>query len=416
MASNRMPNLETFQIRALSFATQLKFSPDLVNEAIAVLRVTFGDDWLEAEDQGAASVPLGFGGHPLRRDLDLAGEGQVAHILELVEYLKNVPGATAPIVVANLKDAYGRAILQLAFADRFRRLGAKSVRLEPAAADGRFGDIGFHLGGHDYLVECYSVSAVPTGDAKYEEVRLTTSIMEAIAHESRVISVAVRLANPITAAHRKAITAAVRHVLSRSLLRPLLLEVDGTTISIAQSVEVGPGENSALMLHQEFDSTGEPDQFVRSSHVPRSKAFSLTNRSFEAPTRSHVGVWLDDDTRRARSMKKPLESELERLADKAERKLVQTRSEGSRRLMVVSSWVSHEFDRATTESEDRLAGKLVRAHENVDGVLIVGRAWSYESNRHHYLIHPVVREESPGAQVCTSLKELESILRIPPVA
>lgn len=410
-----MSGFHTFQIRALSFAAKLRFSPHLVNEAIAVLTATFGNDWLQSEDLSTSGIPLGFGGHPLRRDLKLAGENQVTNILELVEYLKVVPGATDPIVITNLKDAFGRAILQLAFAYRLMRTGTEQVGLEPPAAGGRVGDIGFRFHGHDFLVECYSVSATPTGDAQHEEVRLTTSIMVLTRDDDRVVAVAVRLAQPLTAAHRKAIVRALRPALSQSLIPPILLRVDGSVISIAQSVEVGPGQNSALVFHQDFDNEGQPDQLTRASYVPRSKAFSLTDRSFEAPTGSHVALWLDSETRRKRSIKKPLEEELEKLARKAERKLVQTRGDGMRRLLVISSWVAHEFDKATHESLDRLAGKLVRAHENVDGVLIVGRAWTYESDRHHYLIHPVVREESPGAEVCTALVELESHLRIPPV-
>lgn len=95
---------------------------------------------------------------------------------------------------------------------------------------------------------------------------------------------------------------------------------------------------------------------------------------------------------------------------------MQTRRDGTRRLLVISSWIAHEFDRATEKSLDRLAGKLIRSHENVDGVFIVGRIWNYESDRHSYLINPVVRKACPGGSICMALDQLKTQLDVPPIA
>ena len=411
-----MSSFETFQVRGLSLATDLRFAPELINEAIGILTATFGTDWLLAKDPGTASIPMGLGGHPLRRDLQLAGEVQVMNVLEIAEYLKTVPGATDPIVVANLKSAFGKTVLQLAFSDRLLLAGAQDVRLEPPVAAGRVGDIGFAIGGRQYIAECYSPTIAGRGDLPNEQIRLINAIMVVIKDYPGVVSVAIRLASPLMADHRKAITRAVRSATPESLTKPRLLRIANTVVSLGPSIRVGAGEDSALVLHDEFDGSGEPDSFARASYVRKSQAFKLTSRNLEGPTGSHVALWLDAETRARNSMKKPLERDLERLATKAERKLGQTRYvKSSGRLLVINSWIAHEFHRAAPESVERLKNKLVRAHRNVEGVLIVGRSWQHKLQRHRYLIHVVADAETTGGNFCNSLRSQESELVIPPI-
>jgi hypothetical protein len=96
------------------------------------------------------------------------------------------------------------------------------------------------------------------------------------------------------------------------------------------------------------------------------------------------------------------------------RKLRQTkRDDATGRLLVVRSWIAHEFERADAEAVGGFKRRLVEQHARVAGVLVVGRTWAAGAWRHRYLAHPVVASERPGADLCVAVRDREAKLFVP---
>jgi hypothetical protein len=55
------------------------------------------------------------------------------------------------------------------------------------------------------------------------------------------------------------------------------------------------------------------------------------------------------------------------------------------------------------------------AAEVVAGVLVVGRTWDAGASRHRYLVHPIVAQERPGADLCLAVQDQEPRLFVPPL-
>jgi hypothetical protein len=176
------------RIRALSYAERLRFSPDLVNEAVGTLSAVFPGDWLEQVTEGRTrGSPFPFRVHPIGEALHACTETQVVALLELVEYLKFAAPSTAfPSVVDNLKAHYGSTLLQLAFAYRFDCAGATDVTLEPPVAGGRVGDIAFAVDKQGYVAECYIPGAAVVGNSRAEVQWLTQQAFEAIKNDNLI--------------------------------------------------------------------------------------------------------------------------------------------------------------------------------------------------------------------------------------
>lgn len=294
-------------------------------------------------------------------------------------------------------------------------VGARNVHLEPPAAGGRAGDIGFEWSGIPFIAECYAPTVAKGGEGTDEELRLTNDVMHLFEGRTDAISVAIKLARPLVAPHRKALVSAVYGATKGSVRTSHLIELNGTTVSVAPTRWVGPGVSSCLVLHVDFKADGEPDTFTRVSYGGREKVFSILGPPPVGETGSHVAVWFDEETRAHRTIKKPLGPELARLATKTERKLSQTRREDApARLLIVRTWIAHEFGRAEAADVGALARRLIDQHERVAGVLIVARRWDSGTSRHRYFIHPIPGDGRPGANVCDALQRQEKQLLVPP--
>ena len=404
---------QRFQVRAHAYAHRLRYSPELVNQAVGILRASFGDEWLGAQDD-APGIPFSLGRHPLRMSLPTAGDSQIMDVLELCQYLKSVPGATAAVIIANLKSSYGDTVPQLAFAYRLVAAGATGVHLEPPAAGGRLGDIGFQWAETPFMAECYAPTVAKRGEGTAEELRLAHDIMRLLEGRTDAMSLAVRLVRPLVSAHRKAVVRAIYAAIKEPVTTQFI-ELDGTTVSVAPTRWVGPGVYSCFVTHGRFNAAGEPDMFSRVAYGDREQLFSILGVPPTGETGSHVGIWYDQETRVRRSIKKPLGPELNRLATKTERKLGQTRrADAPARLLIVRTWIAREFDRAEPDAIRALGRRLIDQHERVAGVLIVARRWDSAATRHRYLIHPVAGVGRPGADICESLQKQESQLLAPP--
>jgi hypothetical protein len=283
---------ERFRQKALLFAPDMRFSPELVNEAVGVLENVFGAKWIdEKADERSRAVPLPLRKHPIGGMIHTAGEVQIAEALELVEYLKMFSESPAFKTVADGLVAHFRSTrLQLAFAYRIGRLVPSMPVLEPPAAGGRLGDIGFSVDDRDYLAECY---APGSRSAALDQVQwLTSQVMEAIQDRDEVYSVGIGLKKLPNAAERKALVRKVRQLVKQ--IEPVEWpgfgyppsEIESNelaVISVAKTRVSALGEPAMLALHPHFPDLGEPDQFAAVKQVRASRVKALRSNTLAEP-------------------------------------------------------------------------------------------------------------------------------------
>ena len=118
------------------------------------------------------------------------------------------------------------------------------------------------------------------------------------------------------------------------------------------------------------------------------------------------------------SLHKDLDNPLDVLGRKLERKLAQTKIDaGTRRVLIVSSWMAEQLHRARPETIARLRARLFAKHAGVAGVLMVMRTFRRDPPRHLYRITPILPDAAdaiPGAFL-DELLRLESDHAIPPL-
>ena len=148
---------EFFVKQAYTLYRELSIPLDFAHEAIAIIKMAFGEEWLREKVRTktrATALPLRT--HPLGNYLAVSGPRDIVDILELAVYIRrlwNVPRLMD--VLNSMKEDYGPGYMQLAYAYRLVRAGASNIQLEPEAEGGRKADIYFELSGVPYLVECY---------------------------------------------------------------------------------------------------------------------------------------------------------------------------------------------------------------------------------------------------------------------
>jgi hypothetical protein len=160
--------------QAGAFCQQCSFPKDFIPEGIDILRSVFGESWIR--DQVAKRVSEGSyraPKHPIARHFSTGGKSDIAELLELAAYIKSlvrVPRLSD--VINHMKNApeYRTSLLQLAYAYRFRRVGATDLQLEPTADGGRLGDFAFTIEKMGIIAECYvprPASDDPLGEIKH---------------------------------------------------------------------------------------------------------------------------------------------------------------------------------------------------------------------------------------------------------
>ena len=150
--------------RAHESAPRLRLPVEFLGEAIGILTGAVSEQWVR---EGVAKRRPGFigvfHGNPLIKALAVAGDNDLVTVVELAIYLKHlvrVEGLQEVITSLRGEDTFDSALLQLAYAYRFQKMGVQ-VRLEPAAARGRRGDIHLAWRGKEYMVECHAPRPKP---------------------------------------------------------------------------------------------------------------------------------------------------------------------------------------------------------------------------------------------------------------
>ena len=415
--------LDRFRRRALALASQMRFDPFLVNEAIATLTGSLGTDWVVCRaDTQQRGTPWPFRDHPVGQMIHVAGENQVAAALELAHYLKTAASSPSfATVVAQIKargeTQYRHTLLQLAFHCRFAALADEPPILEPLVEGGRVSDIQFHRLDRHYVVECY---APDTSAPASDEVHwLTVKTLNVIAHLEGVFSIAIQLHTLPTAAERKRLHARIVATANELDLVDWhggmpppseMIESDVARVSVSRTLPSRPGGRALLSLHPSLPDLGDPHRFVGTSKVPTSALKGLDPTAIQAPRLSHVAVWLADHA----GLQEYVDEQVLRLVRKLKQKLGQTRSRNAHRVLVVDTWTAGSRFRLSEEAQARVEQALFDGHSNVAGVLLVTRHFDEHVKRHRYQMRPLVNVVVGGSPI-VDLRAHERTLTLPPV-
>ncbi len=146
---------ERWVTRAVGAAKHLNLPLAFIEEAAAIIRSAFGEEWIRQSLARPTYTPIiSLHRHPVLDGLATAGPSQCVELLELAVYLKRLVGVrNLERVVKAMRKQYAPGFLQLAYAYRFLKVGATGMILEPSAESGRLADIACNLLGRRYLVE-----------------------------------------------------------------------------------------------------------------------------------------------------------------------------------------------------------------------------------------------------------------------
>ena len=413
--------LDRFRQKALLAAPSMRFAPDLVNEAVAVLVHTLGVDWIEKKaEERSRALPLPILKHPVGGMIHTGGEVQVAEVLELSEYLKMVASSTAfPLIVAGLRAQFRPTLLQLAFSYRIEQITSAAPILEPPVSGGRLGDIGFSLGGQSYFAECY---APGTRARKLDELQwLTSKVMADVQERENTYSVAIQFRTIPDAEERKALERLIVRLVGdldpvdwngRGYPPSVLEQNEIALVSVSRTLVSQPGQRALLALHPDFPELGEPQQFIAVKQVPISRVKALQSDTLGDPYRDHIAIWLPDENA---GLPDVVDKQVLALLPKLRAKLSQTKAPGAHRLLIVDTWTAgarYTFSEAARAEVERT---LFDNHSDVAGVLMVTRRYSESNKRYRYEMRACINE-SVGGQPISRLIEAEPQLLVPAVS
>ena len=364
--------LDRFRQSALGLASGMRFDPFLVNEAIATLTCSLGTEWVVGEaDTPRRGTPWPIRDHPVGQMIHVAGENQVAAVLELAHYLKTAANAQAlPTLVERIKardkTQYRHTLLQLAFHDRFALLADEPPTLEPPVRGGRVSDIQLHRLDRQYVVECYAPDA--PAPASEEVDWLTVKTLNVIADLEGVFSVAIQLHSLPTAAERKTLHARIVATAKQLDLVDWvggmpppseMIESDVARVSVSRTRPSRLGERARASLHPSFPRLGDPHRFVGTSKVPKSATKGLDPTAIQAPRLSHVAVWLPADHA---GLPESVDEHVLKLVPKMRDKLTQARSRDAHQVLIVDTWTAHSRFSLSEEAQAKVERAIFGGH------------------------------------------------------
>lgn len=419
--------LEFFRLRALANAHPMRIEAELVNESLSILCASFGTEWLCAciNDVKKASV-FPDRKHPLGRFLHIAGEPQIAEVIELGRYLLTFSSSPAfGTIVSTLAapSQYRSTLLQLATAYRLRRALNVDVHLEPPAQNGRLGDISFDYASNSYNAECYLPRL--DGEVTPECELLLKDCLKILKEADIPISVAIQLWSMPNANLRKAMVGLIREQVkeikkyppNEDTFKQVLASGEHAVISVSQSFEFPLGSAPPVVRPPSFPR--QDDDYVAACTVGHASEHGLRGvqrANVHGVARGVVALWLPPEEETEASLSKDLTKDIEQLSKKIEKKVAQTRGgEGVRGLVVSETLIATQMKRATKEQLRGLRRRVLDNHARIDALVLMSRHWDRESRRHKYHIFPVTpldRREATAGMVDEMIR-LEATASIP---
>ena len=415
-------SLDRFRQRALALASQMRFDPFLVNEAIAALTGSLGREWVAGEaDTQQRGTPWPFRDHPVGQMIHVASESSVAEALELAHYLKTAASSRAfSTLVTRIKarddTQYRHTLLQLAFHERLALLADDHPVLEPPADGGRVADIQFRRFDQLYLVECYARSVRNT--ASDEAEWLTMKTLNAIKDLDGVFSIAIQLHSIPTAAERKTLHRQI--VVAAKRLNAVrwrtggwppseMIEAANARISVSQTRPSPLRGRSLLCVHRSFPDLGDPDRFIVAEKVPWRAIRGLNPSATRGTRLDHVAIWLPGGQP---GLPLSVDEHVFTLARKMRTKLAQTRSRDAHRVLIVDTWTAHSQLELSDDAQAQVKRTIFDGHSNVAGVLLVTRHFDKNVKRYKYQMKPLANAKMGGFPI-VDLVAIETDLAVP---
>ena len=407
--------LYNWRIRATAATARLRYAPELVNEAAGIVSVVFGDEWLTSVSPRQDKTLFELGRHPIGRAIKSGGDPGIIEVLELPEYLKSAAELDGfETTVTGVKSQHYQTILPLAFSYRAAHVGATDLSLEPPAAGGRLADVALTWSGEPYLIECYRPTIA--GQPEHHVARLLLGVLDHFSADEQPVAVAIQLQCQLDHQKRKSIIRSVvdakRALMDSGFRDAILVRDDHALVSVAPTITAEAGQDSALTLHPDFPQLpNETSEFARLA-VGDQDALKVVNPTRTHSTHSCVAVWKPDAI--TREQLPDVDSAFERVAKKVRRKLAQTRSEESRRrLVVVDTWTTQHLDRLAVDADAYIEGQVIGDKVGT-AVLFAQRYWDKAVSRYRYRYRLFAREDDePARTLAEALQAWELETTVP---
>ncbi|GEM_PF-4033462 len=370
---------------------KLQISPDFVNEAIAIIKGAFGEQWIRNSfnDKMRGSPLIPMTKHPISRNLLAPSASTITTIYELAIYIKRLLHIkNLHKVLEMMKSQYAEGLMQLAFAYRFLRLGSQNLEFEPKARGGRLGDIFFELEGKQYMVECYIPRSKACRNSSTELRYCINPIFNAINSANKILRVYIALKQKIGHQERKEIQRMIISAIKQpsqhknlEIENPFAKVIIDDISDMKQDVDFPPFPSQA-------DLYGKADWGVRQHKVPGNKKVILQIREGKY---KHKGIYsriFVKDTESERS-EVSVEERIKELTKKIEKKLAQTRiSDGNVRRIVIAQVIEgREVGEGNIDSAHicrQIQRNIVAKHSSVSAVFLCVRTWTAKM-RHVYM-------------------------------
>lgn len=373
-----------FAKQAFRNATKSRFPIQFINEAIAIVRTAFGENWVRKmfeKNRGATPIrPLSK--HPLADCFTIAGESQIAEVLELAIYLKKLAKVrNIDYVITQMKDKYYSGLLQLAYAYRFLRIGASELELEPPTSKGKKADIFLKFENLPCLVECY----IPRSKIVETSIELEYSIypiFDALKSKKGIYRVSIRLKKSIRPRDRKEIEKKVIELVNNINGQESVKTEDDLAEILIENISKMREETDFPNQRGPWKVYGGADWGVNQSFADLQKIQGIRDGLKDERKRGNrIFVWRPE----AEKKRDSLEERINTLTKKISKKLTQVKSEGSKtkRIIIVSVGEGKHQNRDDLKICTELGRRIVIGHSNVLMLILTSRVWSIR-HRHKY--------------------------------
>jgi len=374
-----------FAKQAFRNAKRFRFPLRFINESIAIVRNAFGEIWLRGmfgRDRGATPVAL-HSKHPLADCFAVAGENQIAEILELAVYLKHLAGVkNLEYVITQMKDKYYNGLLQLAYAYRFSKIGASNIELEPKANKGKRGDIYFEFYDSPCMVECYipRSSRLDTSIELHHSVR---AIFDALESKDGIYRVSIRLKKSISPLDRKQIHAKVIELI-HTIHRQEHMEIEDDIAKILiENISKSEVETDFPTSRGHWTVYGGADWGINQYWTDRGGIQDIRDGLEKRTQRGNrIFVWRSPGEKKRMS----LQERVDGLTKKMTKKLAQTKlaDEQTKRIIIVSIGEGKHEDPDDIRICQEVGRRISIDHSNLFMIILTSRVWTIQS-RYRYV-------------------------------
>lgn len=379
---------ERWITRAIGLAPSLHLPLDFIEEAAAIVRSAFGEEWIRKSLARPTHTPLvRIYRHPVLDAFSAPGPNQCVELLELAVYLKRLIGVkNLEQVIKSMKSQYAPGLLQLAHAYRFLRLGAVNMLLEPSVEGGRLADIAFDLMGRNYLVECYIPRSSHVGQSLDEMQRVAKPVMQAFSKLERKLRLSIRLQRSIGAVERRAVQRLALETVKALGASMSVEQEDANAKILLEDIGAEQADDDFPKKGEGFHLYGGADWGICSSPSTIGSLVETiqTGKEHETLGRgSRLFLWAPPEERREPSS----EERVLELVRKIDDKLSQTRDSRRQALRIVIVKAPSEAlakDQEATEICSRIQHEIIPRHDRVAAIFITARAWTPDQRYRYF--------------------------------